>query len=118
MTTSPIRDSSEYVRAVLAAYVWVPATPTRASRLDRRLARLLEQQHVPLQAVLDAILLGTARRTFRNPDKAPLAPVRTLSYFLPVLDEIRQQPPELGYSDYIRGKLEPLALIKLAQNRL
>ena len=99
---------SDYVDTVLATYVGVPGTPTRASRQDRRLARVLQEQQVPLQTVLDAIVIAATRRTFRSAEKQPLAPVRTLSYFLPVIEEVVKLPPEPGYVDYLRTKLAPL----------
>jgi len=100
---------SNYVDTVLATYVWVPGTPTRASRQDRRLARALQKQQVPLQVVLDAIVIAATRRTFRSVEREPLAPVRTLCYFLPVIEEVVELPPEPGYVDYLRAKLAPLA---------
>src|SRR5262249_49408890 len=58
--------SRRYVLAVLDQYVSFPGTPWRASRQDRRLARELYEQAVPLAAVRAALLLGVARRTFRS----------------------------------------------------
>jgi hypothetical protein len=98
-----------YVEAVIDAYVWVPGTPSRASRNDRRLARSLEQRGIVLDAALSAVFLGAARRVFRSRDAEPLAPIRTLYYFLPVLEEILDHPIEPGYSEYLKAKLAPLA---------
>lgn len=100
---------SDYVATVLATYLWVPGTPSKASRQDRRLARSLELQCVPLQAVVSAIVIAATRRTFRSAQREPLAPVRTLSYFLPVIAEVLDQPPDPGYVEYLRAKLAPLA---------
>jgi hypothetical protein len=69
-----------YVEAVLDRYLWLPGTPMRASRQDRRLARGLYERGVPLAVVQAALLLGAARRTFRPPDALPLPPIRTLHY--------------------------------------
>ncbi len=102
---------SSYGEILLGTYIWVPGTPARASRNDRRLAHSLEQRGIPLQTALAAILLGAARRAFRSRDAEPLAPIRTLHYFMPVLEELLEHPPELGYADYLRGKLAPLAKV-------
>jgi hypothetical protein len=104
-TTSP---DSHYVDTVLATYLWVPGTPSKASRQDRRVAHALERQCVPLQAVVGAIVIAVTRRTFRSAEREPLAPVRTLSYFLPVIEEVLDLPPDPGYVDYLRAKLAPL----------
>jgi hypothetical protein len=100
---------SSYVEALIAVYMWVPGTPSRASRNDRRLAHSLEQRGVPLDTAAGAILLGAARRAFRSRNAEPLAPIRTLHYFMPVVEELLEHSPEPGYADYLRSKLAPLA---------
>jgi hypothetical protein len=105
-----------YVTAVLLLYVSLPGTPSRASRQDRRLARSLFDNNVPLTAVRAALLTAAARRTFRSVTAPPLPPVRTLHYFLPALDEVLHIPPEPGYVDYIDAKLKPLVQQKAAES--
>jgi hypothetical protein len=55
--------------------------------------------------VQEAFLLATARRCLRAPDAAPLAPVRSLHYFVPVIEEIMATPLLVGYADYLKWKL-------------
>jgi hypothetical protein len=98
-----------YVQAVLKEYVWLPGTPHKASRQDRRLATSLYEQAVPLAVVRAALLLAAARRALRSPHLCPLPPIRTLHYFLPVIEEVLATPPDPGYVDYLAGKLHPLA---------
>jgi len=105
----------EYVDAVVRLYVWLPGTPSRASRQDRRAARTLFEQRVPLGAVRAAMLMASARRAFRCAAAPPLPPIRTLFYFLPALDEILHNAPEPGYVDYLAAKLKPLAHQKAAE---
>jgi len=109
-----ISASSFYVETVIRDYVWLPGTPRRASRQDRRLAAALYEQAVPLPAVRAALLLAAARRTLRSSHLMPLPPIRTLHYFLPVIEEVLHCPPEPGYVDYIAGKLKPFASQKSA----
>lgn len=98
-----------YIQALLKEYVWLPGTPHRASRQDRRLAGALYAQAVPLAAVRTALLLAAARRALRSPHLCPLPPIRTLHYFLPVIEEVLTTPPDPGYVDYLAAKLHPLA---------
>jgi len=104
----------QYVLTVLDEYVSFPGTPCRASRQDRRLARDLYEQAVPLAAVRAALLLGVARRTFRSTHVCPLPSVRTLHYFVPIVEEVLHCPPELGYVDYLALKLRPFVEAKAA----
>jgi hypothetical protein len=101
-----------YLEAVLATYNSLPGTPSRPSRQDRRLALDLCRRGVPLRSVRAALLLAAARRTLRS--GPPLPPVRTLHYFLPVIDEVLGQPPEPEYVDYLAAKLKPFASQKTA----
>jgi hypothetical protein len=38
--------------------------------------------------------------------------VRSLHYFLPVVEEVLEQPPDPGYLQYLAGKLQPLVAQK------
>ncbi len=88
-----------YVRQVLEAYATTPTTAGRIRREDRRLAVRLYREQVPLSAVLAALTLAALRRIFRAFDATPLAPIRSLHYFLPLVDEIRNTPIDPGYID-------------------
>ena len=52
--------------------------------------------------------LATARRLLRDPSYPPLNPIRSLHYFLPVIEELLDQSPPQAYFDYLRSKLAPL----------
>lgn len=94
-----------YVQAVLEAYLSLPDTPAKARPADRRLAGQLHQRDIPLGTVRDAILLAAARRHNRSPELPPLPPVRSLHYFLPVIEELLNNPLPAGYSRYLQRKL-------------
>jgi hypothetical protein len=106
-----------YVRSVLGRYLWLPGTPVLSSRHDRRLAHTLFERGVTLICVEAALLLGAARRALREPHLAPLPRVRSLSYFLPVLAEVLEnpRPPDLEYLTCLLRRLRPLAELKAAQ---
>lgn len=110
MTTAcslPAVDNCQthFVETVLALYRKLPDTPNRHSRYDRHLAAQLHQQLVPLALIEAAFLLATASRLLRDPSLPPLCPIRSLHYFLPVIQELRDQPPAPSYLEYLRRKL-------------
>lgn len=98
-------DAHLYVKTVLDLYLALPETPTRVSRFDRRLALELFQRRVPRSTVEAAFLLASARRLCRPADAPPLGQIRSLHYFLPVIEEITHQPLPSGYVQYLRHKL-------------
>lgn len=106
----PADQERIYLDAVLETYSSLPGTPPRPSRQDRRLALDLCRRGVPLRAVRTALLLAAARRSIRA--GPPLPPVRTLHYFLPVVEEVLELPPDPGYLQYLAAKLQPLVAEK------
>ena len=98
-------DARLYANKLLNLYMGLPDTPNRTSRYDRQLAFNLHQQNVPLETVEAAFLLASARRLLRDPSYPPLAPIRSLHYFLPIIQEVIAAPLPKGYLNYIRQKL-------------
>jgi|SRR5215208_3432975 len=98
-----------YVEQVLDLYRRTPGTRGSARRADRRLAATLRQRGVPLELVDAALLVATARRALRPATAPPLAPIATLHYFLPVIEELLASPPDPAYFDYLRRRLASLA---------
>lgn len=102
--------TAPYVAAVLTLYLDLPDTPLRPSRLDQSLACKLHEQAVPLLLIESALLLATLRRLSRPSDLPPLPKIRSLAYFLPIIEELQGQPLPDGYLDYLRLKLQRLTL--------
>ena len=95
----------EYVRQVLDAYRRTPGTTGNIGRPDRHLAARLYQRDVPLTAVENALVLAAARPLLRPANAAPLATVRSLAYFVPVIDEVLARKVSPDYFQYVRGKI-------------
>lgn len=97
----------DYVASVLEAYVGLPDTACRPRRGDRTLAHQLFTEGVPVDVVLDALLLAHARRHL-NPASPPM-PVRSLNYFLPVIRELAPLDPALRamLRDSVQRHLSP-----------
>jgi hypothetical protein len=102
-------DPANYVAAVLILYVELPETPLRASIQDRWHARRLYDRGISLRVVESAFLLASLRRLARSSDGPPLSPIRSLAYFLPVIDELLAHPAPDNYLEYLRLKLRQLA---------
>ncbi len=109
MTT---RARQVYVDAVVTNYVRLPGTPLRSSRQDRRFARLLHEQHVPLRVVYAAFVLAIARREVRSPSQPRLPAIRTLRFFQGTIDEVLQTQPDPAYVHYLAAKIRPLVVEK------
>ena len=98
-------SQEEYVRRALDLYRRMPGTLGHVRRHDRVVATDLHRRRVPLAVVESALVLAAVRRTLRAGDAAPLAPVRSLAYFLPVIEEAIATPLPQDYIRYLRDKL-------------
>jgi hypothetical protein len=105
-TQSPILDQHEYVERVLEGYRQTRTTAGIVRSADRRLAIQLYRQGVPIVLVEAAFALAAARRIFRRQQRPPLEPIRSLHYFLPVIDEIRKSPIDPEYIEAQKWKLK------------
>jgi hypothetical protein len=106
MTTPADPAGVDYVRRVLEAYRTTPGTTGHLRPADRRLAGDLYLRGVPLQTVLDALLLATARRYGRATPTSLPPTVRSLAYFASIVDEVLSEPLADGYRRYLSGKLD------------
>ena len=100
-------DDSLYIETVLKLYLSLPETPSRTSRYDRELATQLCKRKILMETIEAAFLLASARRLFRDPALPPLQPIRSLHYFLPVIEEVYAGPLSSDYVKYLRLKLAP-----------
>jgi len=99
-------EAAAYELAVLTLYVDMPETPSHATTGDQAQARRWFQAGVPLRVVETALLLATVRRLTRPPEALPLAAIRSLAYFEPVVAELLEIPVSDGYRRYLQHKLQ------------
>ena len=99
----------EYVRRVLEAYRKTPGTMGAIRRPDRMLAAQLFQRGISLTVVENALILAATRRLIRRTDAPPLGTVRSLAYFLPVIEEVLELRISPDYFKYLRQKLQKAA---------
>jgi hypothetical protein len=96
-------DLETYRQTLIDLYLRLPDTPRRPSRFDLRLVRQLWERQIPLTTAETAFLLASSRRAVRHPDAMPLGPIRSLHYFLPVIEELLATPVPQSYLAYLRS---------------
>jgi hypothetical protein len=95
----------EYIRQVLEAYRQTPGTMGTVRRSDRLLAAQLYQRGLSVKVIENALVLAATRRLIRPADAPPLNPIRSLAYFLPVIEEVLEMRVSPQYFEYLRYKL-------------
>jgi hypothetical protein len=95
----------DYVEKLLSAYRRTPTTMGPVRQADRLVAAELQARGVSLQVVRNAFILAAARRLMRAPGAPPLTPVRSLSYFLPVIEEVMEMRVSPNYFLHLEHKL-------------
>ena len=101
MIQSASTPRTSYTQEILRLYARLGQTPGRPRTSDRLLAAELERQQVPLDLVRAAFTLATARRAA---SLRPLPPIRSLHYFLPVLEELKTQPVDPDYLEHLEHR--------------
>ena len=98
-------EQRDFVRRLLDAYRSTPGTSGAVRRPDRLLAAQLHQRGVPLEAVENALTLAAARRLVRPADAPPLAIIRSLAYFSPVIEEVLSLTVSPEYFRFLRQRI-------------
>ena len=105
-------SQEEYVRRVLEAYRRTPGTMGTVRRPDRVVALQLYQRGIPVRVIENAFVLAATRRLIRPADAPALSTIRSLAYFLPVIEEVLGLRVNPDYFQYLRQKLERIAHIR------
>ena len=103
------RRQEEYIRQVLEAYRKTPGTMGTVRRPDRKVAAQLYQRGVSAEVIKNAFVLAATRRLMRPVESPPLGTIRSLAYFLPVIEEVLGLRVDRDYFEYLRHKLERIA---------
>jgi hypothetical protein len=95
----------EYIRQVVELYRKTPGTIGTVRRADRLMAEQLYQRGVSVKVIENAMVLAATRRLIRPANAPPLGTIRSLAYFLPVIEEVRELRVSPEYFEYLRHKL-------------
>jgi hypothetical protein len=98
-------SQEEYIRQVLEAYRKTPGTMGTVRRADRLLASQLYQRGLSVKVIENALVLAATRRMVRPSHTPPLGTIRSLAYFLPIIEEVMELRVSPEYFDYLRHKL-------------
>ena len=99
----------QYIRQVLVAYRKTPGTTGTVRRPDRMLAAQLYQRGVSAAVIENAFVLAATRRLVRPADAPPLGTIRSLAYFMTVIEEVLGSRVSPDYFQYLRYKLQRIA---------
>ena len=110
MQHNPLRRDS-YIKQALELYRCIPGTLGRIRREDRLLAADLHDRGISLSTLEAAFVLAAARRCLRSPDAHPLVPIRSMHYFLPVIEETLDNPPAPNYLAYLKSRIKQYAAV-------
>ena len=102
-------SQEEYTRRILEAYRKTPGTMGTVRRPDRVLAAQLYHRGVSVTVIENAFVLAAMRRQLRPAEAPPLGTIRSLAYFLPVIEEVLDLCVSPDYFRYLRHKLERIA---------
>ena len=102
-------SQEEYIRQILEAYRQTPGTMGTVRRLDRVLAAQLYHRGVCASVIENAFVLAAARRLMRPDNALPLGTIRSMAYFLPVIEEVLGMRVSPEYFQHVRRKLERIA---------
>ena len=96
------------MRRLLEAYRATPGTGGAVRGPDRLLAAQLYERGVGLEAVENALILAAARRLARPAGVPPLGVIRSLAYFLPVIEEVLDLHVDPEYFRHLRKRVARL----------
>jgi hypothetical protein len=105
-------SQEEYIRRVLEVYRNTPGTMGTVRRADRLLASRLYQRGLSVRVIENALVLAATRRLLQPADAPPLGTIRSLAYFLPVIEEVLGLRVNADYFEYLRRKLARIGSAK------
>lgn len=105
--TESARSASEvrsYVAQVRELFLALGCGKGSFSPADKQTAEDLANRGIPLELVRDALLVGEVRKYMSWLNNGDSAPIGSLKYFTPVIDELQRQPLPAGYREYLSSK--------------
>src|ERR1039458_1271807 len=73
---------------------------------------LESSEGLSVKVIENALVLAATRRLIRPFDAPPLGTIRSLAYFLPVIEEVLEMRVRPDYFEYLRHKLTRIAPVR------
>ena len=107
----PLRASGLEKRANFGRACWqgFGSPGRRCTRGSSVAPRIAGCGGLSVRVIENALILAAARRLIRPANTPPLGTVRSLAYFLPVIEEVLDLKVSSGYFQHLRHKLTRLA---------
>ena len=105
----PEAAESQYLDQIARLLRDAPGVQCSFSPADRQLAARFYRQGLSWQRIKQALLLGCARKHVAWLNGHTGGPITSLSYFEPLIQEVRRQPVSDRYWDYLRSRLRTLS---------
>jgi len=102
---APDNSQAGYVRAVREAFLEPACVCSAFTPADEKLAGDLYRRGVPLENLKRAIWLGSARKYMAMLNGQPPAPIASLGYFTPLLEEVTRAPVTAAYWEHVHQKM-------------
>jgi hypothetical protein len=106
-----------FVQEVRSRLLKYPIVRSSFGAADEKLARELFCKGVSLAQLERALLLGLSRKYVSSLNSLGSSPIYSLSYFLPLLDEVAQTETPERYWEYLRRRLDDLNAAWLLRSR-
>lgn len=102
------KEEDAYVAVARDSFLATGCTRGRFNAGDAKTARILRKRGVSLELLQDALILGACRKYISWLNGGAPEPVASLSYFEPMISEIREKPFAQGYREYLESKVRQM----------
>jgi hypothetical protein len=99
------RGQEEYIRQVLEAYRKTPGTMGTVPPRRPAAGGATASARTLREGDRNALVLAATRRLIRPADAPPLGTIRSLAYFLPVIEEVLESRVSPDYFEYLWYRL-------------
>jgi hypothetical protein len=101
-------EAEDYLERVRECFEGLGCTDGKLGAAGIETARRLHRRAIPLELVLDAMLLGACRKVDSWLNGGPSDPIHSMKYFESLIAELEARPLPAGYSEHLRNQLQRL----------
>lgn len=99
-----------YVDSIKNSFISLGCTTGKFTSRDAQIADQFQRRRIPLELILDALLMGACRKLISLLNGSSGEPIASLAYFESLIAEIRERPIPADYREYLRKKVAQLRL--------